>query len=108
VRPSAGTARIAVQAYLGLGDAAGAAAAQEIVAAATPSAGALGSLALYRYASGDLRRGDAAAEQAVEGVPAAQRAQFRRRLSAVRRTARENGAAITQPGPGNLPGGHGP
>jgi tetratricopeptide (TPR) repeat protein len=72
-KPDPGVAALAAQAYVQLGAAEGAAAAQEIVAEDNPSAGTYGNLALYRYAAGDIRGGDEAAELAVQEAEPAQR-----------------------------------
>jgi tetratricopeptide (TPR) repeat protein len=77
----------AVQAYVYLGDASGAAAAQKLVAEAQPNANAFFQLASYYYADGDFKNGDKAAEQAVAEAPANQRKQVEKALDQTREQA---------------------
>lgn len=81
-------ARLVVQAYVGLEDADGAAASQEIVAQDTPSAGAYGTLAFYRYAAGQIPKGDEAAKRALAEAEPSQRAQLREQLDQVAKQAK--------------------
>jgi tetratricopeptide (TPR) repeat protein len=88
-KPDPGVAALAAQAYVQLGDAEGAATAQEIVAEDNPSAGTYGNLALYRYAAGDIRGGDEAAELAVQEAEPAQRKTVETQLAQLSERAQE-------------------
>ena len=61
------TAANAAQVFVLLGDAEGAAEAQAIVAEGQKTAAAYGQLAFYYYAAGEIKQGDEAAKQAVDG-----------------------------------------
>ncbi len=83
----AGTAAIMAQAYVQLGDAEGAADAQQIVAEDNPSGGTFGNLAFYLYASGDIEGGDEAAQLAVDNADPAQAEQIEKQLDALAKQA---------------------
>jgi hypothetical protein len=76
-----------VNAYRFLGDASGAAAAQEILAEADPSTNAYVQLAFFRYADFDLKGGDEAADLALEEATPAQEKQANRILDQYREAA---------------------
>ena len=82
-------AAYAVQAFAFLGDAGGAAAAQELVAEAEPGTNNYFLLAQYRYADGDFKGGDEAADLAIEEAPADQRKQVEKALDEIRATAQK-------------------
>ena len=82
-----GTAAIMAQAYVQLGDAEGAADAQQIVAEDNPSGGTYGNLAFYLYASGDIEGGDEAARLAVENAEPEQAEQIEKQLDALAKQA---------------------
>jgi hypothetical protein len=86
-RPDAGVAAEMVQVYFLLGDAAGAAEAQRIVATETPNTGTYNQLAFWEYASLDIPAGDAAARKAVSLAPQAQRKQVKDQLDQIRERA---------------------
>ncbi|MEX2448622.1 MAG: hypothetical protein WD404_07760 [Solirubrobacterales bacterium] len=96
-RTDVSAARIAAQAFAGLGDARGAARAQEIVARRAPSSGTLGTLAFYEYAAGNVARGDRAASRALREAAPGTRPQLRRQLLQIKREAR----AATEAPPGS-------
>jgi tetratricopeptide (TPR) repeat protein len=81
------TAGNAVQAYQFLGDAGGAAEAQEVLAEANPSQGAYGQLAYFYYADFNFKQGDEAAEKAVAEANPAQKKQVEQQLSKLRDSA---------------------
>jgi hypothetical protein len=64
--PDPGVAALMVQVYLQLEDASKAATAQEVIAEDRDSAGAYAALATYAYAAGQTRKGDLAADKALE------------------------------------------
>ncbi len=86
-RPDVGAAGQVVQAYVLLGNAEGAADAQEILAEANPSAGAYSTLAYYRYADFDFKRGDEAAALAIENANQNQRKAVEKQLDQLRESA---------------------
>ena len=88
-KPDAGTAANAAQAYVYLQDADGAASAQEIVAESQNSAPAYAQLALYLYADGQLKAGDAAGEKAIEAADASERAQVKKIVEGYAEQARK-------------------
>ena len=93
-KPDPSTAASAAQAYVLLNDAAGAAEAQQIVADINGTAADYAQLALYLYADGKLKAGDAAGEQAVEAADPSQRSQFRKQTEALAESARKQQRAI--------------
>jgi tetratricopeptide (TPR) repeat protein len=86
-KPDVGAAGQVVQAYVLLGNAEGAADAQEILAEANPSAGTFSTLAYYRYADFDFKRGDEAAALAVENANENQRKSVEKQLDQLRESA---------------------
>jgi hypothetical protein len=80
-RPNTNTAKLIVQAYVGINDADGAAAAQQLVAEAEPSQGTWSNLALYQYFAFAFAKGDAAAAEAVKLANSAQKSLVRSRLA---------------------------
>lgn len=86
-KPDPNLARLMAQAYAetGLNQPAQATAALEIVTEAQPSAASFGQLAQYAYVANQFRKGDLAAEKAVELAPVAQRKLVKRQLADVRR-----------------------
>lgn len=93
-QPNLSAAANAAQAYVLLGDAGGAAAAQQIVADGQKTAAAYGQLAFYEYADGSLKKGDAAAEKAVAAADKTQRKQIQASLEGLRKRAVKQLAAI--------------
>lgn len=88
-KPDPGTAGQLAQAYAYLNDATGAAASQKIYAEARPSYPTYGQLALYLYANGDLKGGDAAAKKAIAESPASTRKQNQKQLDSIAKQARK-------------------
>ena len=88
-KPDAPTAASAAQAYVLLNDAGGAAEAQQIVADANGTAADYGQLALYLYADGKLKAGDAAGQQAVKAADSSTRAQIRKNMESLAESARK-------------------
>ncbi len=88
-KPDPGAAGQIAQGYAFLNDATGAAAAQKIFAKARPSQNSYGQLALYRYASGDITGGDAAAKQAVALSPKSTRKQLEKQLASLAKQAKK-------------------
>jgi hypothetical protein len=88
-RPDPAAAASAAQAYVLLNDAGGAAEAQRIVAENGGTAADYGQLALYLYADGKIKEGDAAGEQAVKAADASQRAQIRQNMESLAESARK-------------------
>ncbi|MGB2711544.1 MAG: hypothetical protein WBC33_08500 [Conexibacter sp.] len=85
-KPDANVARLMARAYAdGLNQPAAAADALEIVTGAQPSAASFGQLAQYAYYAGQMRKGDLAADKAVELTPVASRKLVKRQLATVRR-----------------------
>ncbi len=76
-----------------LNDPAAAVRAQQIFADAQPSANTLGTLAIYQYAAGNQKAGDAAAKQAVAKAPKASRSQVRSQLVSIKKQAKKFFAA---------------
>ena len=76
-----------------LNDADGAVRAQQIYADAQPSANTIGTLAIYQYAAGDQKAGDASAKQAVAKSPKASRNQVKSQLAAIKKRAQKFFAA---------------
>lgn len=85
-KPDPNLARLMAQAYAetGLNQPAFAADALEIVTGAQPSAASFGQLAQYAYVASQFRKGDLAAEKAVELAPESQRKLVKRQLADVR------------------------
>jgi tetratricopeptide (TPR) repeat protein len=69
------------------GDFTGAIKAQKIVADSQPSATSIGQLAIYYYANGDFKAGDAASKQAIAKSPKASRPQTKAILSQKKKIA---------------------
>lgn len=106
-RPDASLARLMAGAYseTGLNQPAEAAAAMEIVTEQDPSASAYGALAQYAYLASQNRKGDLAAEKAVELAPTAQKRLVRRQLEDIeRQVLQQQVEQASQPG-GSIPGG---
>jgi hypothetical protein len=76
-----------VQGYYLLGDAAGAARTQKLVVADQPNSGNYGQLAFFLYASGDIKGGDAAADEAVSAAPQSQKKGLQKQLDGLRKQA---------------------
>lgn len=76
-----------------LNDPAAAVRAQQIVAGAQPSANTLGQLAIYQYASGQQKPGDATAKKAVAKAPKVSRNQIKSQLASIRKQAKKFFAA---------------
>jgi hypothetical protein len=76
-----------------LNDASGAARAQQIFADAQPSANTIGTLAIYQYAAGNQKAGDASAKQAVAKSPKASRNQVKSQLTSIKKRAQKFFAA---------------
>jgi tetratricopeptide (TPR) repeat protein len=87
--PKADTAALVTQAYVQLGDAAGAAEAQRIVAEDNPSGGTLANLAFYLYAAGNISEGDEAAARAVQEAEPSQTEALEKQLDQIAEQARE-------------------
>jgi tetratricopeptide (TPR) repeat protein len=81
------TAGNAVQVFVLLGDAAGAAEAQAVVADDQRTAAAYAQLALYLYADGQIKEGDAAGEKAVDAADPSQRKQVQKTIDSYREQA---------------------
>ena len=81
-RPNTSAATNAVQVYQLLGDASGAAEAQQIVADAQKSAAAYGQLAFYLYADFKFKEADAAADKAVAAADSSQRKTVKQSMNA--------------------------
>jgi hypothetical protein len=77
------------QAYVFLNDPGGAVTAQKIFADAQPSANTIGQLALYEYANGDFKAGDASAKQAVAKAPKGTAKQIQTQLAAIKKRAQK-------------------
>ncbi len=86
-KPDPNLARLMAQAYseTGLQQPDRATEALEIVTEAQPSAASFGQLAQYAYIAGQFRKGDLAADRAVELAPKAQRKLVKRQLADARR-----------------------
>jgi len=93
-KPDAATAASAAQAYVYLNDAGGAAEAQQVVADINGTAADYSQLALYLYADGKLKQGDAAGDQAVKVTDPSQRNLFRKQMTALAESARKQQRAI--------------
>lgn len=105
-KPDVGAAGQIIRAYVFLNDAGGAAEAQQILADANPSGGTYATLAYYRYADFDFKRGDEAAKQAVENAEPGQSKQLEKELDRLRKQAEEQKKAIDAlPKGEELPGG---
>ena len=95
-RPQTTAAAQAAEAYRFLLDAEGAAKAQAIVAEAQGTSAAFYQLALYLYADGQLKAGDAAGERAVEAADPSQRASVRTNVERLGEQAREQKKQLAQ------------
>lgn len=106
-RPDPRVAGMMANAYseVGLNEPDDAAIAQEIVADARPSAAAFSQLALFAYAANQSRKGNLAAQKAVQLTPKAQRAAFKRRLATARRQVAQQRAQALQNGAAPATGG---
>jgi hypothetical protein len=95
-RPDPVVAQYMANAYAenGLNQPANAAAAWEIVAAATPSMSNYAYLAQYSYTAGETRKGDLAAAKAIELAPKLQRASLKQTLVQIKKRAVQS--AVTQ------------
>jgi hypothetical protein len=83
--PNPNVAAQVVNAFVYLNDFRGAARTFAIVAADQPSQNSYGNLAIYRYFSGDISGGDAAASKAVSEAPKAQRKAIEGQLDDIRK-----------------------
>jgi tetratricopeptide (TPR) repeat protein len=88
-KPDPAVAALMVQAYIQLGRASKAADAQEIVTSARPNRNAYIALAKLAYAAGQTRKGDLAAQKALEGTPKDLRGTIKEQLD----QAKKQGAA---------------
>ena len=88
-KPDPGVASQIAQAFVYLNDATGAARAEAIFAKARPSGNTYGTLALYLYANGDLKAGDAAAKRAVSLATGGTKAQIKKQLASLAKRARQ-------------------
>lgn len=95
-KPSVTAAASAVQVFFLLGDAGGAAEAQAIVADSQRTAASYGQLALYLYANGKIKAGDAAAKKSVAAADPSQREQTRKNLEQIRKQAIKQQRQIEQ------------
>lgn len=93
-KPDPNAAGLAVQSYVFLNDAAGAAKTQEIVAEDRPSEGAYSNLAYYLYFAGDFEGGDAAAAKAVAEADGTQKNTIRRQLEQIAKQTRKQQKAL--------------
>jgi len=107
-RPNAQTAAIMTNALLAIDDAAGAVRAQEIVIDSRGEDvgfGDYGKLAQLAYLAGQTRKGDLAADRAVEEAPRSQRQALRQSLQAAKAQAQAQGAGgQAVPAPTATPG----
>jgi tetratricopeptide (TPR) repeat protein len=78
--PNLSAAVYAAEAYRNLGDPAGAAGAQRVVAAKQNTAAAYNQLAIYLYSDGKIVAGDAAGDKAVQAADPTQRAQVKKSM----------------------------
>jgi hypothetical protein len=92
--PDPNAAGLAVQSYVYLNDAEGAATTQEIVAEDRPSEGAYSNLAFYLYAAADFDAADAAAAKAVAEADGSQKKVVKRQLDQIAEQARKQQKAI--------------
>jgi hypothetical protein len=108
-KPDVTTAANMINVYLVLGDASGAAQAQEILAKDQPSGTAYGQLAYFQYYAGDIKGGDASRDKALSMSSGAQRKQLDDTLKQARKTGikiekaqkkakKQTGGASTTPG----------
>jgi hypothetical protein len=79
-----------------LNDPNGAIRAQKIFADAQPSANTIGQLAIYEYAAGNMKAGDADAKQSVAKAPASSRKQIKSQLDQISKQAAKFFAAQKQ------------
>ncbi len=88
-RPDTTAAAQAAESYRYVLDPDGAAGAQAIVAKAQGTSSAYAQLALYLYADGQISKGDAAGERAVEAADPSQRAAIQKNMDALAEQARK-------------------
>jgi tetratricopeptide (TPR) repeat protein len=88
-KPDPGVAAFAAQAYVQVGDAEGAAAAQRIVAEDNPSVGTYANLAYYLYAAGKIDEGNAAADKAVAEAEGPEKQQVSKQLDQIAEQAQD-------------------
>jgi hypothetical protein len=88
-QPNKNAATSAVQVYQLLGDASGAAEAQQIVADAEQTAGAYGQLAFYLYADFKFKEADAAAKQAIAAAEPSERQTVKQSMEAYSQQAHQ-------------------
>ena len=93
-KPDVTTASQVKQAFVLLGDADGAAEAQEILVTANPSGNGYYELAYYRYADFDFKAGDEASDLAVEEAKPAQKDATEKQLAKLREQAVKQQKAI--------------
>ncbi len=86
-KPNVSAAVSAVQVFVLLNDASGAAQAQTIVADEQQTFSAYAQLALYRYADGDIKGGDEAGKQAVAAADPSNRKQVQKTIDGYREQA---------------------
>jgi hypothetical protein len=86
-QPSDRVAGLMVQAYIALNNPAEAVRAQEIVAETRESSGAYSQLAVYAYEAGQIRKGDLAADKALELTPKDMRESLKGQLDAAKAEA---------------------
>jgi tetratricopeptide (TPR) repeat protein len=94
-KPDVNVAANAAQVFVLLGDATGAASAQEIVAASQKTAAAYGQLAFYYYADGEIKKGDEAAKKAVDASDPSAQEQIEKNLASIRKQAIKQQEAIS-------------
>ncbi len=94
--PDVGAATNVSQAYVLLGDADGAASAQEIVAESQNTSAAYGQLAFYFYADGQLAAGDKAAKESVALADSSDSEQIEKNLANLRKQAVKQQEAIKE------------
>jgi tetratricopeptide (TPR) repeat protein len=107
-QPNADVAALMVNTYaLGLNKPGEAAAAQEIVAEARPSAAAFKQLALLAYGAGQTRKGDLAAEKALDETPKDLQGTLKEQLDGAKKSGQQqaaSGGQTTTPVPGSATG----
>ena len=92
--PDPNTAGLAVNSYVYLNDAEGAARTQEIIAEDRPSQGSYSNLAYYLYFAGDFGAGDAAAAKAVAEADPSQKKTVERQLEQIAEQTKKQQKAL--------------
>jgi ribosome-associated translation inhibitor RaiA len=95
-RPDTTAAAQAAESYRFLLDADGAASAQRIVAEAQGTSSAYAQLAIYLYADGKIKEGDAAGDEAVAAADETQRAAIRKNMDTLAEQARKQKKQLEQ------------